>query len=382
MAIETSDQVTQRQKDALLQEIEKARSEDLFTVINSAELNEVTRLLDPKSKTVLKKQIKSIPVSNSEHKKSQAVLASFTEGPSIPIYLLGVIAGSVTITLSSFLVLSASIFVVMMAAGIIHSVATYNELKEKDEEEKKSIQFMHFRLLCADELLRRLRTEVAQQGITASGTVSGNTLTATFSYSKPSESSNEKKPLFKYQGKKKKNQDKSTWLPRLRDTLGITFVLSLIMFESYYITAIAVTQALALTTAATILTGGIGLGIALGLTLLITGYLGYKHYQHNKQREKIQEEHDDLQKEITSKHKECYKLKEQLSAAPKHEIPVAPPTPSKTPKPILKFANKRNVMFYSNTANHLFKPASKLLVRRNLKMRYGGLSYSRAIRKH
>lgn len=207
---------------------------------------------------------------------------------------------------------------------------------------------------------------------------------------------------------KKKKSGNSAWLPRLKDSLGTAMVLGLILFESYYLTAIALSQAFAVTAIATALTGGIGLGIALTSIVIISAYLGYKHYRHNQQRENIQRAQDDLQQELTMKHKECYQLKDQLNHSNQHDNKGPNPNPDtkfklrtqRSTRPGMqrntmyyannhtnhlfknppshkprKSVNKDDVMYYANNTNNIFKScAKKIMLRRHLKSRCAGPS--------
>lgn len=100
---------------------------------------------------------------------------------------------------------------------------------------------------------------------------------------------------------------------QLKESLGISLLLGSVLFESYYLSTVAIVTGLGLGAALVPLSGPIGLSIALVVTILIAGYFGYQHYHYSKRKDVQEKEHKQHQKMLNQKYHLCNLLKDELS---------------------------------------------------------------------
>ena len=98
----------------------------------------------------------------------------------------------------------------------------------------------------------------------------------------------------------------------IKNFLNTAILTTTTLVGTYYLSAVAITLALGLATAATALTGPIGIGIACGVAALLGIYFGYKQYQSNKQHKNHKDSLKHLNQTLEKRTVLCEQLKNQL----------------------------------------------------------------------
>lgn len=92
-------------------------------------------------------------------------------------------------------------------------------------------------------------------------------------------------------------------------SIGVTFASGLTLFGCFYLGISSMVETLGFLTMASVLSGPIGIGIALGVSLLAAIYIGYKHYQSEKNKQAIQGCQKILSNKIRQHSMACHQLK-------------------------------------------------------------------------
>lgn len=198
---------------------------------------------------------------NNDLSKQQimpTVFSILSNETSYPLIVLLTIAQAVTLGFLTLGILTIGTAIVSLAAGIFYFYTAYRENKIESQQNQDSLDFTHIKLECAKEIIRRDHELNNQHD--------NNATFAQITFAKP----------FVF-----KNENR---LRLIKSAITTTFLTASSLFAIYYLTAAVILAAFSITTA---LFGPIGIGVAIGATLLIGLYAGYKQYQSLYNNEKL-----------------------------------------------------------------------------------------------
>lgn len=222
----------------------------------------------------------------SQHEIMQSLFTVVTSEASYPAIILLAIAQATVLSLLALSILTIGTAVLTLAAGIFFYVAAYSEYKIEYESNLDDLDFSQIKLECTKEIIRRHEEPTIQNENQSSWNIKP--------FTKPF--------IFRNDNR----------LRRMKSALASTMLTAGSLFAIYYLMVAVVIAAFGVTTA---LLGPIGIGVAIGVTLAIGLYAGYKQYQSLYNNEKLAafKEHQEHQLE-----KKC-NLCNELRGRPQHK---------------------------------------------------------------
>jgi hypothetical protein len=166
------------------------------------------------------------------------------DAPSYPLITFTTILSILTLGILPLTILTATFLAIVGTVCGTAFYANYTSLKHDDQKNSNYFLLHYIKLTCADELLQRHGIEVE-------------------------ESQYENLP----------SKRRSSQLTYAKQALGLGAITSSIIFESYFLCANAIFAAFGFATLAAAMVTPLGIGIALGVSLLLGLYLGYQNYQ-------------------------------------------------------------------------------------------------------
>lgn len=261
--------------------------DDLYYVMDSMHNAEIRAKFDGSQVKELYNNV-PIPKLPKINITSRAIFSAITEGPSCSLVILWSIIGLVSLSLISLSILTAVFICLLISTGAIFFYSTMRESKRENHKASKEINLLELKLICANEIFRRQKYQMAKEKIPQAA------------LSEKVFSLNLEKPI--------KNK-----FPHLKKSIGATLMVTPMLFGTYYFVTTGILAAFGLTTISGILTGPIGIGIAIAAALCIGIFFGYKLYQSCIHEELFNKKIKRINKIVDYKRRICYEQKHKLS---------------------------------------------------------------------
>jgi len=262
-------------------------TEELYFVLDTNHAKELKIRFGTNRTTSLLEQVQK-PSPQKIHPLSRSLFAAITEGPSCMLVILWSILGLVSLNVFALAIITIMFAVLLISTGTMFFHATYNELTRDNKRAIKQAQLAEVKLLCATEVYKRQRHELKVRHL-------------------PSVHLTEH--LFAYH----KDKPLKNLLPHLKKSLGAALMITPMIFGTYYFAMSGIFAAFGLTVAAAIMTGPIGISLAIVGSLAIGIYFGVKLYQACKQEETFNKRLKKTSQQFEYRRRICYEQRSKLA---------------------------------------------------------------------
>jgi len=256
----------------------------LFAILNCDALEELEIHFEPGMFRQLIAHKRTLFNIKNPHKLMPSLFSKLDDS-STPIYIVWGAAGFITGALATTILSIASLGLVPIVGGV-YCYHTHRQSQKKIAEWDGYFQLACLKFQAANELIYRYRNEVNCLPIK-------NAATKNFE-----ENFNHRFTFFKNTHHTPKSQ-----------SAGMAITSGFTIFGCFYLGITSIIQTLGFVMVAGALSGPIGLGIAVAISVLAGLYIGYQHYQAKKNSLAIKSCKKEMNKEINDIRDQCYQLK-------------------------------------------------------------------------
>lgn len=225
---------------------------------------------------------------------SQSIFSSMNDAPSYSFMTLLSIVGTISLKVFALSFLTAGFSLVTLATAAIFFAASYNEQKNKNNQDQKFFDFAAIKIQCAEEIIRRHESllQNTEKPISRNLNIS------------PEIEAHVSRP-FEYRNTSK--------LDKIKPAIAAGLLTATMAFGTYYLGVTAVVTAFGAVAAAAIMTGPIGIGIAAAVAIAIGIFCGIKQYQMYVLDNKIQKQQKHMEQYFHFKRNQCYELQKLVN---------------------------------------------------------------------
>lgn len=240
-----------------------------FVVRDPVSLRVAKNLFDKKATLLSIAQKRTINVKPSSHKIGETLLD--LSSPASYLFLL--IDASFTlvtgIAVATFVAIGGVFAALVAVIGLIHFIGMYKELKQRDKKIDRCYQLLALQNECIDTYLKKQNQPV--------------------DLDIEIENQSDAKP------------DKKRW-QKTKDAIGSGIIVSSTLFYSYYAVTLALTVAFAGFAFVSVMTGPIGIGVALGIALVAGISIAYLKYRQDSKNQILKENRKEMERQFNAKY--------------------------------------------------------------------------------
>lgn len=216
------------------------------------------------------------------------IFGSLQDAASASLLVLLSVIGSITVAFLPLTIMTAVLAVVGMASGVFLMAVSYLKEKDKIKHTIKKLDFNAIKILCADEIVKRKKVQLA-----SSMAHRGDTILMPKMIS-------DDEARFEYKSKNKIQKSATAVIFGL--LTGAAF------FSTYYCGLAIVLNAFGALAASAAMLGPIGMSVALAAAIGIGIFCAYQHYQSNVRNDKVTQYKDFQKAQIKDRRWDCYTM--------------------------------------------------------------------------
>lgn len=252
---------------------------ELFEILDCDDLDELTTIFEPfKYKKLISYQKKLFKIKDTNNLNPS--LLSAMDDASTPVYVLWGLTGIIGTGVAATAISMVSLGLIPIIGGV-YTYYAYKKHQDKISDWTSTFQLSYLKLEAANKIMTSLGAHPMK---------------------------NSKNQFIKAVNLGVRHYKKTANVSAV-SSLGVSFTSGLTLFGCFYLGISSIIESMGFAAIASLLSGPIGVGVAIGVSLLLGLYIGYKHYQSEKNSQAINSCQKMISSKINRKKIECHRLK-------------------------------------------------------------------------